>query len=102
MAQKTEETGLVAQGSQAPAALMISALEKNMKPILVNVVTRLKKDLSIILYRHLDIIMADKTHFERMVDELKEEFENSKGNKKKLNELFQRFYKFLLLQFFYL
>ena len=51
-----------------------SILEKNMKPILVNVVTGLKKDLSIILYRHLDIIMADKTHFERMVDDLKEEF----------------------------
>lgn len=35
------------------------------KPLYLSVIMELKKEISVLLYRHIDIIMADKNHYER-------------------------------------
>ena len=50
-----------------------SILGRNMKPLRLDVIVTLRKEISIILYRFLDLILFDKTKFERNVDELAED-----------------------------
>jgi len=52
-----------------------SILEKNIKPVRLDVYMRLKKEISLILYRYLDLIMSDKTQYERDVEELQQQLE---------------------------
>lgn len=52
-----------------------SILNQHVKPILLDVITRLKGELSVILYRHLDLIMADKVQFARKLEEFQKDFE---------------------------
>jgi len=52
-----------------------SILNQHVKPILLDVITKLKGELSVILYRHLDLIMADKAQFSRKLDEFQKDFE---------------------------
>ena len=50
-----------------------SILGQNIKPLRLDILVRLKKEISIILYRHLDLMMSDKPKFERRIDKLAED-----------------------------
>lgn len=50
-----------------------SILGHNIKPLRLDVLVGLKKEISIILYRHLDLVMSDKPKFERRIEILSEE-----------------------------
>ncbi len=47
-----------------------SLLNNNSKPVYLNVVIGLKKDISVLLYRHIDLVMSDKNIYERRTEEL--------------------------------
>ncbi|MFB6273895.1 MAG: hypothetical protein ABEL51_13475 [Salinibacter sp.] len=40
-------------------------LDRNTKPLRLDQILALEKEISILLYRHLDLVMADKGHYER-------------------------------------
>ncbi len=40
------------------------------KPLYLDVILKFKKEISVFLYRHLDLVMADKNYFERKTQEL--------------------------------
>lgn len=45
-------------------------LENYTKPIYLDIIINFKKEISILLYRHVDLIMADKNHYERNTENL--------------------------------
>lgn len=45
--------------------ILRNLLEHNTKPLNLTVLLKLEKEISILLYRHLDLVMADKTRYER-------------------------------------
>ncbi|MGQ9734815.1 MAG: RepB family plasmid replication initiator protein [Candidatus Bipolaricaulia bacterium] len=45
--------------------ILRNLLEHNTKPLNLAVLLKLEKEISILLYRHLDLVMADKTRYER-------------------------------------
>ncbi len=49
-----------------------SILEKHVKPIRLDVIVELKMEISVVLYRFLDLVMADKVQFERDIIKLAE------------------------------
>jgi len=50
--------------------LVANLLNNYSKPLLLSTVLRFKKEISILLYRYIDLIMNDKDHFERRTKEL--------------------------------
>jgi len=48
------------------------------KPLFLDVILKFKKEISVFLYRYLDLVMADKTHYERKTKGLFEDLELSK------------------------
>jgi len=61
-----------------------SIRERNIKPIRLDVILRLKKEISVILYRFLDLILFDKAHYERDVDDLAKELDFGASRRKDL------------------
>lgn len=58
-------------------AILKNLIENHTKPVYLDVILKLKKEISILLYRHLDLIMADKNYFERRTRELFSDLELS-------------------------
>ncbi|MBI4708150.1 MAG: replication initiator protein A [Candidatus Omnitrophica bacterium] len=58
-------------------AILKNLIENHTKPVYLDVILKLKKEVSILLYRHLDLIMADKNYFERRTRELFSDLELS-------------------------
>ena len=50
--------------------LVANLLNNYSKPLLLSNVLRFKKEISVLLYRYIDLIMNDKEHFERRTKEL--------------------------------
>lgn len=50
--------------------LLGNLLANYSKPLMLDNVLKFKREISILLYRHIDLIMNDKTHFERKTKEL--------------------------------
>jgi len=50
-----------------------SILGQNMKPLRLDVIVKLKKEISVIMYRFLDLVMFDKTQYERHIEQLAKE-----------------------------
>jgi len=50
--------------------LLGNLLANYSKPLLLDNVLRFKREISILLYRHIDLLMNDKMHFERKTKEL--------------------------------
>lgn len=51
-------------------AILKNLIEKHTKPVYLDVILKLKKEISMFLYRHIDLIMADKNWYERRTKEL--------------------------------
>jgi len=45
--------------------ILRNLISQHMKPLNLDVILGFKKELSVLLYRYLDLVMADKTHYER-------------------------------------
>ncbi|MBU1134747.1 MAG: replication initiation protein [Candidatus Omnitrophica bacterium] len=52
--------------------------KKYSKPLYLDVIVKFKKEISILLYSHLDLVMADKNYYERKTKGLFEDLELSK------------------------
>jgi len=50
--------------------LVLNLLGNYTKPLYLNVILNLEKEVSVLLYLHLDLVMADKTHYARRTGEL--------------------------------
>jgi len=50
--------------------MLLNLLNNYTKPLSLGVILKLKKEVSILLYLHLDLVMADKTHYARRAEEL--------------------------------
>jgi hypothetical protein len=50
-----------------------SILKQNMRTLRLDVIVGLKKEISVLIYRHLDLILNDKTRYERNVKKLAED-----------------------------
>jgi hypothetical protein len=50
--------------------LVLNLLGNYTKPLYLNVILNLEKEISVLLYLHLDLVMADKTHYARRTGEL--------------------------------
>ncbi len=50
--------------------LLLNLLHNYTKPLYLNVILRLQKEVSVLLYLHLDLVMADKVHYARRTEEL--------------------------------
>ena len=51
-------------------AILKNLIENHTKPVYLDIILNFKKEISILLYRHVDLIMADKNHYERKTEEL--------------------------------
>jgi len=65
---KRKESGRAVRGLSSfkfHERIIRNLLERNTKPLDLKVILGLKKEISVLLYRHLDLVMADKTRYER-------------------------------------
>ncbi|MBU2437116.1 MAG: replication initiator protein A [Candidatus Omnitrophica bacterium] len=57
--------------------IISNLLNNHTKPLYLDEIVKLKKEISVLLYRYIDLIMADKNHFERRTQELFSDLELS-------------------------
>lgn len=57
--------------------IISNLLNNHSKPLYLDEIVKLKKEISVLLYRYIDLVMADKTHFERRTQELFSDLELS-------------------------
>jgi hypothetical protein len=74
---RKEETYLALSGFKLNGRLINNLLSNYSKPIYLDVIMKLKKDISLLLYRFIDLIMADKNCYERKTKELFRDLELS-------------------------
>lgn len=51
-------------------AILKNLIENHTKPVYLDTILNFKKEISILLYRHIDLVMADKNYYERKTEEL--------------------------------
>jgi len=57
--------------------IISNLLNNHSKPLYLDEIVKFKKEISVLLYRYIDLVMADKTHFERRTQELFSDLELS-------------------------
>jgi len=57
--------------------IISNLLNNHSKPLYLDEIVKLKKEISVLLYRYIDLVMADKNHFERRSQELFSDLELS-------------------------
>jgi len=57
--------------------IISNLLNNHSKPLYLDEIVKLKKEISVLLYRYIDLVMADKNHFERRTRELFSDLELS-------------------------
>ncbi|MBI4707174.1 MAG: replication initiator protein A [Candidatus Omnitrophica bacterium] len=62
-------------------AILKNLIENKTKPVYLNVILKLKKEISVLLYRHLDLVMADKDYYERKTEGLFSDLELAEYNR---------------------
>mgnify|MGYP000928200673 CR=1 FL=1 len=72
---KTEngETTEVASTFRFNSLILQNIVDLYSKPVLLSTIATLKRDVSVILYRHLDLMLAKKDRYERILDKLIDE-----------------------------
>lgn len=51
-------------------AILKNLIENHTKPVYLDIILNFKKEISVLLYRHIDLVMADKNYYERTTEGL--------------------------------